>query len=74
MPSTAAVLYDPPAQSDLLSLSRSACTALASTTGDSHFADDQVVWGLARFLQTCGAILARQANDPPEPRCGRPER
>ncbi len=60
--STPSVIYIPPTQADTITLSRDACTALAALTGDPHYTDENIVFGLASFLQTCGTILANRMN------------
>ncbi len=62
MTSVSPVIYVPPTQADALNLSREACGALASSTGDTRFADEDIVFGLANFLQTCGKSLPVEKN------------
>lgn len=67
MPSNPQTIYVPPTQSETLNLSREVCAALASRTGDSSFADQDVVFGLSDFLRSCGSLLADQLNRPEVP-------
>ena len=62
MSTTPQMIHLPPAPSDILHLSREVCAALAASTGDPTFTDQQVVFGLSAFLRTCGMLLAEQLN------------